>query len=325
MLHLAAVLSLILALLSGCGFGGLYDTPLPGGADLGDKPYRVVAHFGDVLDLVPQSGVRVNDVAVGRVDKIDLAEDGRTARVTLLVNDSVRLPANAVARLRQSSVLGEKFVELAPPPGRAAPGRLSDGAVIPVSRTNRNTEIEEVLGALSLMLNGGGINQLKDINTELNAALGGNSTQIKSLLHNLKTLTGSFARNSDEITRALDATDKLAGTLAGRKEKIATLIDELGPGVKVLAEQRGALVKMLKSLGSLSDVAVDTVNRSKADLVQDLKHLEPTLRNLTKAGADLPRAMEMLLTFPFPDEVLKAIKGDYLNVYLDVKTRTGGR
>ena len=35
--------------------GGVYDIPLPGGADLGDHPYEVTAQFGDVLDLVPQA------------------------------------------------------------------------------------------------------------------------------------------------------------------------------------------------------------------------------------------------------------------------------
>ena len=90
--------------------------PLPGGADLGDHPYRVVAQFGDVLDLVPQAGVKVNDVAVGRVERIELARDSWTAVVTMLVNGDVRLPANAGAELRQSSLLGEKFVELTAPP-----------------------------------------------------------------------------------------------------------------------------------------------------------------------------------------------------------------
>jgi phospholipid/cholesterol/gamma-HCH transport system substrate-binding protein len=109
------VLLLSVFLLAGCGsggFSGMYQLPLPGGADLGEHPYRVVAHFGDVLDLVPQAGVKVNDVAVGRVEKIELARDNKTAVVTMLVNGGVRLPANAGAELRQSSLLGEKFVEL---------------------------------------------------------------------------------------------------------------------------------------------------------------------------------------------------------------------
>ena len=107
----AAVTGLALvALVSGCGpggFSGLYGTPLPGGADLGPHPYRVTAQFTDVLDLVPQAAVKVNDVSVGRVEKIDLGPDNKTAVVNVAVNGDVRLPENALARLRQSSLLGE--------------------------------------------------------------------------------------------------------------------------------------------------------------------------------------------------------------------------
>ena len=55
--------------LSGCDFS-VYSLPLPGGADLGDRPYKVTIQFRDVLDLVPQSAVKVDDVTVGRVDAI---------------------------------------------------------------------------------------------------------------------------------------------------------------------------------------------------------------------------------------------------------------
>ena len=50
----------------------MYDLPLPGGADVGAHPYTVTAQFTDVLDLVPQAAVKVNDVAVGRVQSITL-------------------------------------------------------------------------------------------------------------------------------------------------------------------------------------------------------------------------------------------------------------
>ena len=131
--------------------------PLPGGADLGDHPYPVTVEFTDVLDLVPQSAVKVNDVAVGRVEEINLAPDGWTAEVTVAVNGDVELPANAVAEARQTSLLGEKYVELAEPAGQGAGGSSPTARVIPIDRTEPHPEVEEVLGALSLLLNGGGV------------------------------------------------------------------------------------------------------------------------------------------------------------------------
>ncbi|MGP4029335.1 MCE family protein [Actinomadura sp. 3N407] len=322
--------------LTGCGFSGVQDLPLPGGADLGDDPYTVKARFANVLNLVPQSAVKVNDVAVGRVVEVTLPEGGWTAEVTMKVNGDVKLPADAYAELRQSSLLGEKFVQLSEGPSNVPPGgspenvppspgggTLADGAVIPLSRTNRNPEVEEVFGALSMLLNGGGIAQLRTITVELNRALGGNEPEVRSLLEQARKLIGDLDANKKGITDAIDGLNRLSATLRGRREQIGVALDDLEPGLAVLAEQRGALVRMLNSLDELSRVAVRTVRESKDDLIADLRALEPTLRKLSDAGTDLPDALQVLLTYPFTDAVLPAVKGDYLNVYLQVTARPG--
>jgi phospholipid/cholesterol/gamma-HCH transport system substrate-binding protein len=59
-------------LLTGCEFNGLYDVGLPGGAAADGNAYRVTVEFRDVLDLVPQSAVKVNDVTVGAVETVEL-------------------------------------------------------------------------------------------------------------------------------------------------------------------------------------------------------------------------------------------------------------
>lgn len=314
-LCLAAVLTL-----TGCSqFTGIYDIPLPGGADVGEQPYTLKVHFRDVLDLVPQAGVKLNEVPVGKVEQIGLAPDGWTAEVSLVVNGDVALPANALANVRQSSLLGEKFVELSAPPENEARGKLGNGALIPVQRTGRSVEVEEVLGALSMLLNGGGVEQLNTITKELNNATEGNEPNIKALLNNANQLVSNLDQQSGNITRALDGLNRLSSTLNGQREQIAGAIDNLGPGLEVLEQQRGQLVTMLQALQNLSGVATDTVNRSKEDLVADLKALLPTLRKLGEAGADLPKALEVLLTFPFADSAVAGVKGDYFNLYADVE------
>ncbi len=306
-------------MLSGCSeFTGIYDMPLPGGADLGDHPYTVKARFRDVLDLVPQSGVKVNEVPVGRVEDIQLAPDGWTAEVTMRVNGDVELPANALAMLRQSSLLGEKYVELSPPPADQAQGTLADGALIPLERTNRNTDIEEVLGALSMLLNGGGVEQLQNIAQELNNALSGREPDLRATLSNVDTLVTTLDESKDDITRAIDGVNKLSATLSSEKDQLASAIDSLGPGLEVLNQQRSQLVTMLQSLQSLSDVAVETVNASQADIVADLKALTPTLKKLGEAGSDLPKSLEILFTIPFTDEAVNGVKGDYFNLYAKI-------
>jgi phospholipid/cholesterol/gamma-HCH transport system substrate-binding protein len=300
------------SLLAGCGFNGWYDVPLPGGAAADGHAYHVTVEFRDVLDLVPQSAVKVNDVTVGAVEKVQL--DGWNARVRLRVADSVKLPANAVADLRQTSMLGEKYVALSAPAGTAPVGRLRDGDVIPLSRSGRNPEVEEVLSALSALLNGGGVAQLKTITVELNKALEGRESRVASLLKQLDTFLGTLDAQRSEIVRALKGVDRLAGRLRAEKTTIAEAVDAIPPALKVLADQRRDLTKMLTALSRLGTAGTKVVNASRDDTVADLKALQPILQQLNRAGDDLPNSLELLTTYPFPRNAVDAVKGDYVNL-----------
>ena len=294
-------------LLGGCGFRGASSITLPGGADTGDDPLTITVEFLDVLDLVPQSGVRVADVPVGRVKSIELDEEDWTAEVVVSVNRDVDLPANAVAAIQQSSLLGEKYVELAAPGNEEPRGTLEDDARIGLDRTNRNVEVEELLGALSLVLNGGGLAQLQTINRELGDALEGREAAIKKTLGELDTFIGGLDAQKEEINRALDRTNELAATLAARTATIETALDTIGPGLDVINEQRDLLVSMLEGLARLGDVGTRVINLSAANTIEDLKLLQPILTQLAAAGPDLANSLELLLSYPFPDSSLTAL------------------
>ncbi|GAB3184708.1 phospholipid/cholesterol/gamma-HCH transport system substrate-binding protein [Micromonospora palomenae] len=304
-----AVLAALLP--AGCGLPELADLPLPGGAPRGDG-YAVTAEFSDVLDLVPQAAVKVDDVTVGSVEKISLA--GWTARVTLRVDADVRLPANATAAVRQSSLLGEKYVTLAAPPTAPAGARLVDGDVIPLSRTARGAEVEEVLAALGLLLNGGGLAQLRTINQELGAALDGREPAVRDALSQLDTFIGGLDKQKADLVRALDALDRLSGRLARQKQTLGEAVDSLAPGITVLARQRAQLTEALTALGELGEVGTRVVNRSRDDTLADVRALQPILEQLVRAGDDLPKSLDFMLSFPFPPNVTGAIVGDFVNL-----------
>jgi phospholipid/cholesterol/gamma-HCH transport system substrate-binding protein len=293
-------------LLSGCGFRGAYSFDLPGGADVGERAYTVQIQFADVLDLVPQSGVRVADVPVGRVQDISLSEDW-TAVVTVQVAGDVDLPANAVAMIQQSSLLGEKYVELAAPGNEAPSGQLEDGALITLDRTNRNVEVEELLGALSLVLNGGGLAQLQTINSELGQALEGRADAVRDTLTQLDTFVGGLDQQKEEINRALDSVNALAATLSAGTGTITTALDTIGPGLDVVDQQRDLLVGMLESLARLGDVGTRVIDQAGANTVEDLRSLQPILSQLAAAGPDLANALDLILTYPFPASSLSAL------------------
>lgn len=304
------VVGVLLALgLTGCGFAGMQDLPLPGGPEVGENPLVITAEFTDVLSLARDSTVKFNDVTVGKVSAIERA--GWNARVMLEVRSDLGLPANLTARIAQTSLLGEKYIELAAP---AAPaGRLATGDTIGLASTSRGREVEEVLGALSLLLNGGGIAQLQTISAELDTALG-DTRATKAFLRELNTFVGTLDRNRSTIITTLANVDRLTEQIADDRAAVAAALDTITPAVRTLAGQRKQLVSMLENLSRFSQETTTLVRRSGRDLVADLEALEPVLAQLQKAGDDLPKVLETVLSFPFPDEVLNAVKGDYVNL-----------
>ncbi|CAN5336259.1 hypothetical protein BH11ACT7_BH11ACT7_02790 [soil metagenome] len=120
------------AVLSGCGdWQGLNSLPLPGTEGTGPGAYTITAQMPDVDNLEQNSRVRVGDVTVGNVSKIE--RQGWHALVTMKLNGNVELPANAMATVGQTSLLGSLHIELAPPKDVEPEGRLREGSMIPLS------------------------------------------------------------------------------------------------------------------------------------------------------------------------------------------------
>ena len=324
--------------LSGCGFHGLYNTNLPGGPSLGSHPFTVTIDFTNVLDLVPQSNVKVNDVAVGKVTKVELDRDpslgsmaGWIAKVTVKVNGDVNLPANAHAEIKMTSLLGEKFVDLEDPPaGTAVTERLKNGDKIPLSATGTAPEVEEVLGAMSLLLNGGGLDQIATITQELNKALSGNEKYVRDLLTQLQTFFGTLDKQKNDITDALVKIDKLAATLNKGKASLTNALDTFPQALKILKNDRTQLVGLLQSLSNLGNTATGILSTQPSPgssqtvqqlFVDSLQQLSKPLEEITAAGNDFPKALQILLTFPFPlGKATEFLRSDYANLglHLDI-------
>lgn len=308
---------------SGCGSQGIYSLPLPGGPNTGSNPMTLTADFSDVLDLVPQSLVKVNGVPVGKVESIDLAPDGWSARVKMTLRNDVDLPENSTAAVKMTNLLGEKYVELDPPTSAPATTKLASGDMIPLTRTGRSVQLEEVLGAMSLLLNGGGFAQVQPIVQELNKALGGREATVRSLLERTDKLIDGINQQRDDITKALDGLGVLTNTVNGQRDEIGKALDELPKGIAVLNEQEPQFIAMLKQLDRLGQVGTDVITKSRDNLIADLRALRPTVQALAASAPDLIAAAPVLPTFPIPDEILPAIHGGSANVFLSIDTRIG--
>ena len=298
-------------LMTACDFDGAYDLPLPGSPVSEEDGIVVTAEFEDILNIVPRSPVMVDDVTVGEV--IDVERVGWHAKITLRVRKDVALPDNAIAEIRQVSLLGEKYVALEAPAEGASSGKLGDGDNIPLSATGRNPEVEEVLGALSFLLSGGGVAQLGTITEELNKAMSGREEDLRHLLGSLTDVVGTLDQQKGDIIRAMESVSNLTATLNKEKQTVTGALDVAGPAIKVLADQHDELIAMLSALDRLGVVGTRVITASKDDLLKSLAHLSPILGELRAAGDKLAPGLNLIISFPFPKEASEIVRGDYAN------------
>ncbi|MBB0998356.1 MCE family protein [Dietzia maris] len=309
--------ALVAAVAAGCSLN-LEDYTLPGGADLGEDPMHVAVRFDDVLDLVLQSSVKVNGLDAGRVSGISLAEDGWTAEVDIVLRGDMELPANVEASIQQTNLLGEKFVQLSPPEDEPPTGELSGGDVIASSDTRTATDIEQVLGALSLLLNGGGVDQLQPIVAELRKATDGREEDLTRTLRSAEELIGGLNRQRDSITEALEGVNLMTSRANDQRQQIEAALDELPAGVAVLEEQRSQFVEMLRRVDTLGQVGSEVLLTSREDLIADLRALRPVLQSLGESTPELIELIGFVPTFPFPDSSIPATVGGAANIFLSV-------
>jgi len=315
---------ILVGTLTGCGLAPSKLISLPGRQGVSSGSFTITVELASAQNLVPDGEVKVDDVTVGNINDI-LFKDWH-AELSVGLNPGTRLPANAIAQVAQKSLLGAKYLQLSPPGNEPPTGQLRPGDVIPLSRTGHSPETEEVLAALSVVLNGGGLAQLKTITTELDAALGGRQGDVRALIGTLGTFVGSLDSQRTDIVAAIDGFDRLATRLNEHDATLARAIDTLPKGVRVVNDERDHLVDALRAVTDLGDVATRVIDSSKDDLMANLHALRPALRRLADSGNNLTGSLSILPSYPFPAEALfpAVLRGDYGNiaVTLDLSPQT---
>ena len=304
---------MIVATMSGCGWKGLNSLPLPGTEGNGPGAFEIRAQMPDVSNIQPNSRVRVGDVTVGHVSKIEL--EGTHALVTMVLNGNVALPANATAKVGLTTVFGSLHIELAAPTDQPPQGKLHGGDLIPLSRTAASPTPEQTLAALSLVLNGGGVGQAGDIIQSLSTAFRGREQDVRSLLEQSNTFAANLDEQSGDIISATESFNNLVGKFAAQQPVLDRAVQTIPDALAVLNNQQGNLVDAADELSKFGALTTDTVNRSKENLVKELQQAGPVLESLANAGPALTRSLGVLPTYPFPNaNIDKWQRGDSANL-----------
>jgi phospholipid/cholesterol/gamma-HCH transport system substrate-binding protein len=279
----------------------------------GPGSFTVQAQLPDITNLEENSRVRVGDVTVGNITKVE--RQGWHALVTMQLAGDVDLPENATAKLGQTSLLGSLHIELEPPTDAPPRGKLHQGSLIPLSSAGKYPTTEETLGAASLLLNGGGLGQLQDITKALSTAFNGREQDLRSLLDQLERFVRYVNDQTGDIITATEKLNGLVGQFAASDPILERTLKTLPDALAVLRGNRTELADALDRLGKFTDITADAVDGIKDNLVTELNQLGPVLESLANAGPALTRSLSMLATFPWPNETLhKWCRGDFCNL-----------
>lgn len=306
-----------LCVLTGCSFNGVNSLPLPGtvGGGRGSRTYNV--ELANVGTLESNSPVMINDVIVGSIRRITIKD--RHADLQIVLKPGTTVPANAIAKVGQTSLLGSMHLELAAPLGQEPHGTLGDHATIPLNRSATYPSTEQTLAALAAVVNDGGLGQLGGIVHSFNAALTGRQQDIRQLLERLNTFVSTLDDQRDNIIDTISQLDRLATTMADRQADITRALQKIPPALAVLVREQPRLTDALDRLRMFSTTATQVIGDTTDNLATDLHNLAPTIEGLADIGPDIDSALGFATTFPFNQNLIdRGVRGDYMNLFVTV-------
>jgi phospholipid/cholesterol/gamma-HCH transport system substrate-binding protein len=300
---------------TGCAFHGLNSLPLPGTVGRGSGAGVYHVELANVGTLEPNSPVLMSDVVVGSISKMTVRH--WHADVEISLKPGVVVPANSLAAVGQTSLLGSMHLSLDPPLGQAPLGHLNPGATIGLNKSATYPSTEQTLSSLAAIVNGGGLGQVGDIIHNFNVALDGRTGDLRDLLGRLNNLVDTLDGQRDNITAVIQGLNRFSTTLARQCDVLSRALQGIPPALDVLVNERPRITTALAKLGNLSDVAHRLVTDSQADLITNLRNLAPVLRTLADVGPGLDRAVSLATTFPYTQNFVdRAVRGDYVNLFL---------
>ncbi|MCU1453512.1 MAG: MCE-family protein Mce1D [Acidimicrobiales bacterium] len=267
--HVALALAalLIALVLPSCGLIG----PPSGGFD-------VRAEFVRGTGLYPGSPVRVLGINVGRITAVKNVGDH--VNVTLHLNEGAKVPADAQATIVPLTLLGERYVQLAPA-WQGGP-KLQGGAVIPRARTRVPVEIDELLRGLKSFMGALDPKKTSDVVTKLATLLDGQGTDFNHLISNASGTLGLLADKGKELNDIIGSLGELSATLRGRTSSIESLVRNYNLVSQVLIDNRGDLDASVQQLDRVAQELTALLEAHKTALRPDVAEITRVGRTLTR-------------------------------------------
>lgn len=292
---------------------------------LGDRPYQ--AAFRDASGLVAGNEVRVAGVRVGEVTDVDLARGaaGPYVRVRFRIDDDgIRLGRETGATIRIKTVLGQKYLALAP----AGPGQLPEGAQIPLERTASPFDVMQAVTGLADTFGQIDTQQLATAFDTLAQTFADTPASVRSSLDGLSRLSQTVASRDAELRELLSRARGVTEVLAERDEEFRKLVADGTALLGEVSRRRDAIHELLVGTRDLASQLSGLVADNRARLAPTLRQLREVVAILQRNRDDLEATLQKMGPFL---EAFSNVVGNgrwfdsYLRGLLQPYVPTGGR
>ena len=276
-----------------------------------DDATVVLATFDDVADLTTNASVRLADVPIGTVADIELDSELQ-AMVTMEIDPEVALPGRLRARLRKTSVLGERFIDLVPvgEGGEWISGNeVEDTEVVP--------ELEEVIQTSTDLLIAVSTDTLAGAIRSGAEGLDGRGATLGQIIDDLNAVSTTYNANSADLVRLLEGLDQFLDTVGPQAEMHGRALEEIQQFTRVLAEEDDNLVDTLVNLQDLVETGTDIMVTHQQRIDDFVFRLDGITEELTRESTltALDRLFVNLAQHNF--STIRGVNNEHAQVVLD--------
>jgi phospholipid/cholesterol/gamma-HCH transport system substrate-binding protein len=277
-----------------------------------EERMSLAARFEDVGDLAPSAPVMMADVTIGEVTDIRLV--GGQAVVSMEVEQSAGVPEGVEARIRRTSLLGERIVDLHLPEDLSLSARpLRDGAFL--EDTETRPDLEDLVIEGSDVLAPIAASEIATLVDEGAEGFGGRGEEVRAILNNFGRIVEGYAGRTDQIRSVILSLDRFNSTLASRAGAHARATANTARSIEVLMEETGRLERAIRSLNRLAVAGEDLLSDHSEEMGRFFNQMRVILGVLRQEQGSI---VEILRWAPHHNRNLQTTEyGDFVQVYQD--------
>lgn len=262
------------------------------GATTGDLTLN--ATFTDVQSLVVGHSVQVSDVRIGTVT--DVALQGYEAKVTMSIEGAHRVPVGTTATVAKTSILGENYIQLAPPKDLATGPFMKSGATI--TETSVEPDIEQVTAQAGPLIQALGAQDVNAILDAASTAFAGKGDDVNTLIRQTAQVTDSYAAARQDIAATIDGLAKLGDALAKGSKELDRLPGNLADATARIHHGRKHIKETIIALTELAKQANLTVYpRHAARLRTLMREIDAIASSMLRGRDDLKKIIARIQAF----------------------------